>query len=388
MGRILVAPDKFKGSLSATEVAARLRSGLRSANPGVEVVEFPIADGGDGTVDAAVAAGFTRETFTVSGPLGEPVDADVAVRGYLGVVELAQASGLAGCPREKQPLVASSRGTGELLLAVRNRGCRRIILGLGGSASTDGGAGMAQALGVRLRDDEGRDLAPGGAALRDLDSVDTAGVVRDWRGVDVIIATDVDNPLLGPTGAAAMYGPQKGATPADIEVLEAGLQRLMEVVERDTRFEQAETPGAGAAGGVGYAALCLLNSRVVPGIELLLDLLDFSGHLAGTDLVITGEGRLDAQTLRGKAPAGVARRARDAGVPAVAVTGSCDLLESELAAAGISRVYRLSDLEPDTDVSMRTAGELLERIGASIDVPVPDEPSDDSAHPDLSPEPG
>ena len=371
MGRVVVAPDRFKGSLTAAQVAEHLSVGLRAAHPDLDLVQIPIADGGDGTVDAAVAAGFVRHTFLVTGPLGEPVAADVAMRDDVAVVELAQASGMSIDAGPQDPLRATSRGTGELLVAVRALGCRRVILGLGGSACTDGGAGMAQALGVKLRDGRGIELPPGGAALRDLDTVDPAGVPRDWRGVDVIIAADVNNPLYGPTGAARVYGPHKGAGPVEVDVLDEGLRRLAHVVGRDARHDHADDPGAGAAGGVGYAAMTFLKARMVSGINVLLELTGFTTAVAEADLVVTGEGRLDVQTLYGKASAGVAARARAARVPTVAVAGLCSLSPDELAEAGFSAVHLLSALESDPAVSMRRAGRLLERLAADIDVSPP-----------------
>ncbi|MGH8883251.1 MAG: glycerate kinase, partial [Stackebrandtia sp.] len=285
MSHILVAPDKFKGSLTAAQVAAHLAIGLRTVHPEAEVTRMPIADGGEGTVDAAVAAGFARRTFSVTGPLGDPVEADVAIRGRTAVVELAEASGLNRTGGVADPLRATSHGTGELLLAVRDHGCRRIVLGLGGSACTDGGAGMVQALGARLTDAAGADLAPGGAALSDLATVDSKAMARDWRGIDVILATDVDNPLRGTGGAAAVYGPQKGADTGDVDVLAAGLDRLATIVARDTGVDHADAPGAGAAGGVGYAALTFLRARQVAGVDLLLDLVGFADRLGDATLV-------------------------------------------------------------------------------------------------------
>ncbi|GAA2890409.1 glycerate kinase [Streptosporangium fragile] len=397
-GHVVIAPDKFKGSLTGAEVAARVAAGL---GPGAATVALPVADGGDGTVDAVVACGFTRVEVEVTGPVGKPVTAAYAWRdaGAEGdvptaVVELAEASGLrrlpaadpaagdAGSPAHRgvalAPLTATSHGTGELIAHAVRRGARRVVLGLGGSACTDGGSGMMRALGVRFLDAAGQELPFGGAALRDLEKIDTSGLIP-LDGIEFVVAGDVDNPLLGPNGAAAVYGPQKGASPQDVKLLDTALARLAAVaahthglvgaVEHDgvvRAMGVAGQPGAGAAGGVGFAALAFLAAEFRPGIDYLLDLLGFRDRLAGARLVITGEGSLDEQTLRGKAPAGVARAAAEAGVPVVAVCGRRTLGDAELAAAGITAAYALTDIEPDPAVCMAQAGPLLERLARTV----------------------
>ncbi|WP_188192842.1 glycerate kinase [Nonomuraea sp. SYSU D8015] len=370
-----MAPDKFKGSLTAAEVAGRVSAGL-----GVPTVELPVADGGDGTVDAAVACGFDRITIEVTGPTGERIPASYAWHpaGDTAVVELAEASGLRRLPGGREPLTATSYGTGELVADAVRRGAKRVVLGLGGSACTDGGAGMAQALGARLLDADGNELPRGGSALKGLNRIDMSGFI-DISGVEFVVASDVDNPLLGPHGAAAVYGPQKGATPEDVTTLEAGLSRLAAVatqthgllgaVEHDGTprpMGVAGAPGAGAAGGVGFAALAFLHADVRPGIDYLLGLLGFGAQVEGARLVVTGEGSLDEQSLRGKAPIGVAQAAAKAGVPVVAVCGRRTLTDEELKAAGIQAAYALTDLEPDTERCMAEAGPLLERLAARI----------------------
>jgi len=361
-GHVLISPDKFKGSLSASEAAAHLAAGLARHRPGVPLVTLPVADGGEGTVDAAVAAGFERRTVRVAGPSGEPVEASYAVRGDTAVVELAEASGLQRLPGGRpQPLAASSLGTGQLVLAAARGGARRIVLGLGGSACTDGGAGFVQALGARLLDARGQRLPPGGAALQRLHTLDLRGF-NDLKGLEIVVASDVDNPLLGREGAAAVYAPQKGADREGVRVLEAGLRRWAEVAEAATRRPSRDRPGAGAAGGVGFAAMAFLGARIEPGIGYLLDLLGFTERLAGARLVITGEGSLDAQTLRGKAPVGVARAAARANVPAVAVCGRRSLTGEQLRRARISAAYPLTGLEPDVERCISAAGPLLERL--------------------------
>lgn len=352
--KVLVAPDKFKGSLTAAEVASAVASGLADVHPGVELQELPVADGGDGTVEAAIAAGFRRVRVPARGPTGALVTASFAVRGETAVVELAEASGLHRLRGAPAPLTATSAGTGDAIAAAMRAGCRRIVLGVGGSACTDGGAGMLAALGARLLDGEGRELPFGGAALARLASLDVSGMSE----VDIELASDVDNPLFGPRGAAAVYGPQKGASPAEVEVLDAALRHWASIAGP----EFAERPGAGAAGGVGFAAMAVLGARMRPGIELLLELLGFDAALTGASLVVTGEGSLDEQTLAGKAPAGVARAAEAKGIPCVAVSGRCRLSSVDLTRAGISAAYALTDLEPDPARCMVEAAPLLRRL--------------------------
>ncbi|MGM0358691.1 glycerate kinase [Streptomyces griseoaurantiacus] len=367
--RVLVAADKFKGSLTAAEVAERVTTGLRRVVPDLEVESLPVADGGDGTVAAAVAAGFARREVPVTGPLGGEVAAAFALRGGTAVVEMAEASGLQRLPGGvPAPLTASTHGTGELLRAALDAGARTLVLGVGGSASTDGGAGMLTALGARLLDAGGAPVPPGGGGLAALASADLSGLDPRLAEAELVLAADVDNPLTGPKGAAAVYGPQKGASPQDVRALDAALARFAGVLEASLGARAAEcaaTPGAGAAGGLGHAAL-LLGARFRPGIEVMLDVLGFAPALERASLVITGEGSLDAQTLHGKAPAGVAAAARAAGRQVVAVCGRLALSPGELAAAGVSRAYALTDLEPDVARCLAEAGPLLERLAERL----------------------
>jgi glycerate kinase len=370
--RVLVAADKFKGSLTAAQVARRVTDGLRRVVPGLEVETLPVADGGDGTVDAAVAAGFARREVRVAGPLGEEVTAAFAVRGDTAVVEMAEASGLQRLPAGAlAPLTASTYGSGELLRAALDTGVRTIVFGVGGSATTDGGAGMLTALGARFLDAAGEPVAPGGGGLAALVTADLTGLDARLADVDLVLASDVDNPLTGPAGAPAVYGPQKGATEDDVATLDAALAHYARVVAASAPpsaagfAEFADAPGAGAAGGVGYGAL-LLGARFRPGIEVMLDVLGFAPALERADLVITGEGSLDAQTLHGKAPAGVAAAARAAGKEVVAVCGRLELSGAELAGAGISRAYPLTDAEPDVGHCLKEAGPILERVARQL----------------------
>jgi len=368
MSHVVIAPDKFKGTLTAGQVAAHVAAGLGRARPGLETVQVPVADGGDGTVDAAQAAGYRRIEIGVRGPTGKPVTASFALLDETAIIESAQACGLTRLPGgTPAPLTATSRGVGELILAAARMRAKRIVLGLGGVACTDGGAGLVTALGGRLVDESGIELPPGGAALARLRHIDVSGL-RDLPGTEVIAATDVDNPLLGPRGAAAVYAPQKGASADDVTVLEDGLTRWADVAEQALGFRKRDEPGAGAAGGLGFAALGFLGAVMQPGIELMLDLLSFGGHLPGARLVITGEGALDRQTLHGKAPAGVARAAAAAvpGLPVVAVAGVCSLTPDQLRSAGIARAYALADIEPDLARCREQPGPLLEELAGLI----------------------
>jgi glycerate 2-kinase len=360
--RIVVAPDSFKGSLTAAEAADAVARGLARAVPGAEVLTRPVADGGEGTVAAALRAGYRPRTATVTGPDGRPVDAVLAVDGGTAVAELAAAAGI-GLLAAPAPLTATTRGVGELLLAAVDAGARRVVLGLGGSATTDGGAGLLQALGVRLLDAGGRDVPPGGAGLAVLDRIEGAPDPR-LRDVAVLVATDVDNPLTGPAGAAAVYGPQKGATPGDVALLDAALRRLAAVVRRDLGVELEDRPAMGAAGGTAAGLAAVLPVTVGSGAELVADLVGLDAALAGAALAVTGEGSLDAQTLRGKAPAVVAARARRAGVPCVALAGRVALAPGEWAAAGFAAAHALTDVEPDLARCLAGPAPVLEELAA------------------------
>lgn len=361
--RVLVAADKFKGSLTAVQVAERVTAGLRRVVPGLAVETLPVADGGDGTVAAAVAAGFERRQAEVTGPLGKPVTAAYALRGTTAVVEMAEASGLQHLPDGVfAPLSATTYGSGELLRAALDAGARTIVFGVGGSATTDGGAGMLAALGARFLDADGEPVGPGGGALIDVATADLSGLDARFESVELVLASDVDNPLTGPKGAPAVFGPQKGASPEDVAALDAALAHYASVLGP----EEAELPGAGAAGGIGYGALVALGAGFRPGIEVMLDILGFDDALSRATLVVTGEGSLDEQTLHGKAPAGVAAAARAKGVDVVAVCGRLALGRDALAGAGISRAYALLELEPDPAACMAQAGPLLERVAESV----------------------
>jgi len=319
--KVVVAPDSYKGSLSAVAVAEAIERGVRTVFPAAEVVKVPIADGGEGTVDALVVAtsGRTMET-TVHGPLGESVAARWGVLGggTTAVIEMAAASGLPLVPPGKRdPRVTSTRGTGELLRAALDAGLRHLVIGIGGSATNDGGAGLARALGARFLDAAGRELPDGGAALARLARIELEGLDPRLGEATILVACDVDNPLTGPRGASAVYGPQKGATPSRVRELDAALARYGDIARAATGRDVAALPGAGAAGGLGAGLLYFTPAQLRPGVEIVLEITGFDARVRHADLVITGEGRTDFQTAMGKAPVGVAAAARRHGVPVI-----------------------------------------------------------------------
>ena len=327
MTRILVAPLEFKGSLSAGQAARAIEAGVRSGWPEVEVIVLPLADGGPGTADALVdALGGQWHSAWAHDALGRPLQAQWASWSRGGVVEMARASGLSLlAPAERDALVASTVGTGELIVDALEHGIRSLLVGVGGSATNDGGAGALQALGYRFLDASGRALPPGGAALRNLARIVPDGLLPAVRETEMTVMTDVLNPLCGPTGASAVYGPQKGASPEDVGLLDAALAHLAEIVKRDLGIDAAHLPGTGAAGGLSYGLLVGCGARISRGFEHLAKLLDLDSKLRGVDFVLTGEGRLDTQTLSGKGPLELARRARQSGATrVVAFAGKID----------------------------------------------------------------
>ncbi|EJH4502980.1 glycerate kinase [Cronobacter sakazakii] len=324
--KIVIAPDSFKESLSAMDVAKAIEAGFREIYPQAHYVCVPMADGGEGTVEAMVAAtGGQIITTPVTAPLGNKVDGFFGLLGdgETAVVEMAAASGLHLVPTaQRDPRITTSYGTGELILAALERGVKAIIIGIGGSATNDGGAGMMQALGARFLDGEGCELAPGGAALARLERLDLSALDPRLAQVSVTAACDVDNPLCGEKGASAVFGPQKGATPAMVTELDAALRRFGEQLEAATGKAIINAPGAGAAGGMGAALLGMLNAELRPGIEIVIESLGLAQAVRDADLVITGEGRLDSQSIHGKTPVGVARVAKQFQRPVVAIAGS------------------------------------------------------------------
>jgi glycerate kinase len=325
--RVLVAPDKFRGTLSARQAAEAVATGWRRARPGDDLDLVPMADGGEGTMETLVdALGGRVERRRVSGPLGDPVDAAFGIaeppNTNVGVVEMASASGLALLDaRRRDPLRTTTRGTGELMGSAIDAGVTELVVCIGGSATNDGGTGMAAALGARFLDAAGRPIADGGGALTELARVDLSAMHPRLGRVVVSGACDVDNPLTGPNGASAVYGPQKGASPEDVAVLDRALAHLAAVVERDLGVALDDEPGAGAAGGLGFGLLAFCGAHLRPGVELVIDAVGLRERIAQADLVITGEGSLDAQSLHGKTPAGVLEASSLAGVPVAIVCG-------------------------------------------------------------------
>jgi glycerate 2-kinase len=366
--KVVVAPNAFKGSLTASQAAAAMALGVREAFPQAEVIQVPVADGGDGTVEALVSAlRGDYLTADVEGPLGDPVRVTYGLtdHGQMAVVELASASGLTLIPANRlDPRKASTFGFGQLLQAVRSAGAGKVIAGIGGSATNDGGAGMAQALGYRLLDAAGHDLPRGGAALARLDRIDAAGFDRGWQKVSVEVACDVTNPLTGPQGASAVYGPQKGAGEAAVRELDAALSRLAVVIERDLGKKVADLPGAGAAGGAGAGLVAFLDARLVPGAPLVVTASGFDEKLPGADLVITGEGRVDSQTAYGKAPGEVAKRAKAARIPVLLIAGSKAPGWDVLSDLGVTAVVTLDEEGDNLQQLMGDAGEMVRRATA------------------------
>ena len=370
--RIVIAPDKFKGSLDACGVGAAIADGIRSCTPDADITVVPMADGGEGTLEAAIASGFMEHSLTVTGPLGAPLNASFAIQDHFAVVELARSSGLELLPpAHRNALAATSRGTGELIAAALDAGATTIVLAIGGSASTDGGAGMLAALGARFFDEVDRELPDGGAALTQLHRADFSRLDPRLATTRFILASDVDNPLLGPRGAAAVFGPQKGASRTDIVLLELALTRFATHVVKASALggagiDATTASGAGAAGGVGFAALQVLGATQRPGVDMVAEFTRLRAHLAGADLVITGEGSFDQQSLGGKTPVGVVRAARSLQIPTIAVCGTTTLTESHWRAAGFAGCYAVMDRAPNRAESMQHADRYLRDIGSDI----------------------
>jgi len=368
--KIVIAPDSFKESLTAPEVAQLVANGFREILPDADYVLLPIADGGEGTVEAMVAAtGGTLHQVPVTGPLGEAVEGFYGLSGdgKTAFIEMAAASGLALVPPDaRNPLQTTSRGTGELVLSALDRGVRELIIGIGGSATNDGGAGMLQALGVHLLDENGKEIDPGGGGLGTLATIDVSGLDQRLAECRVQVACDVDNPLTGPSGASAVFGPQKGATAAMVAKLDANLKKFGTLLEKLTGNRIIDKPGAGAAGGMGAALLGVLNATLRPGVEIVIEAVGLEDVLANADLVITGEGKLDSQTASGKAPAGVAKAATRHGVPVIGLGGSLgkDLDVNTL--SGFQAMFASVSRPCTLAVAIDEAGENLLQTARSI----------------------
>jgi glycerate 2-kinase len=366
--KIIVAPNSFKGSISATQAAKAIALGVRQVFPDAEIIEIPVADGGEGTVEALVAShDGTYGWVNVEGPLGDPVLASYGLidGGRTAVVELASASGFVlVTPAARDPRKTSTYGFGQLLEAARKAGVDSIIAGIGSSATNDGGAGMAQALGYRFLDKDGVELPRGGAALLRLERIDASRIDPSWRSVKVMVACDVTNPLTGPEGASFVYGPQKGADPITVRQLDKALGHLAEVIERDLGKRVADIPGAGAAGGTGAGLMAFLGATLVPGAALVIGASGFDHALEGARLVITGEGRVDGQTAYGKAPGEIARRAQAAGIPALLIAGSTGKGWETLSGKGVSAVEVLAQEGENLQDLMHDPAPALTRAAA------------------------
>ena len=369
--KIVIAPNSFKGSLSATQAARAIGRGVLQALPDAQIVEVPVADGGDGTVEALVTANHgTFQWANVEGPLGDPVHASYGLieGGTTAVIELATASGFELITAARRdPRKTSTYGFGQLLEAARSAGASKVIAGIGGSATNDAGAGMAQALGYRLLDDAGHDLPRGGAALLRLHQIEGAHFDPSWRAIEVLVACDVTNPLLGPQGASHVYGPQKGADEQAVELLDRALANFATVVERDLGKRVADVAGAGAAGGAGAGLIAFLDARLVRGAPLIVQTAGLDEALKGADLVITGEGRIDAQTAFGKAPGEVARRAQAAGVPVLFLAGTKGPGWDSLDALGIRQVVTLdSEVEAEGGPDPQNLAGLMQNADQAL----------------------
>ncbi|MBO5245189.1 MAG: glycerate kinase [Selenomonadales bacterium] len=367
--KIVIAPDSYKGSVSAVAVAQAMERGVHKVFPDAQVIKMPIADGGEGTVETMIeASGGTWIEETVVGPLGEPVKAGWGIMGdgVTGVIEMAAASGLPLVGDRKNPWVTTTYGTGELIVSALNRGLKRIIIGIGGSATNDGGAGMARALGVRFLDVNGEELANGGGALTYLASIDVSGLDKRINDIELLVACDVDNPLCGPTGASAAYGPQKGATPDMVEKLDAALANYAAVAEKTLGKSVKETPGAGAAGGLGAGLLLFTKTQLRPGVDIILEVNGFDKALQGASLVLTGEGQTDFQTARGKAPVGAAKWAKKYGIPVVCISGGLGKGADEVIEQGIDAVISIAPRPISLEECLEHGEQLIEEAAERV----------------------
>ena len=368
--KVVIAPDSYKESLTAMEVATAIENGFKEIMPDAEYIKLPMADGGEGTVQSLVdATGGDIVTVEVTGPLGQPVEGFYGLLGdgSTAVIEMAAASGLHLVePNERNPLLTTTYGTGELIKAALDRGVDHIIIGIGGSSTNDGGVGMAQALGAKLVDANGVDLPFGGGALADLVSIDLSGLDSRLETVQLEVACDVDNPLCGPKGASHIFGPQKGATPEMVTELDANLAHYAEVIRQTNGKEVINQAGAGAAGGLGAALLGLFDATLRPGISIVMDAVNLAEVVKDADLVITGEGRIDSQTIHGKTPIGVARTAKLYNLPVIGIAGStaqdCRVVHDH----GLDAVYSVVLGATDLPTALKEAAFNVEMTSRNI----------------------
>lgn len=368
--KVVIAPDSYKESLTAMEVATAIENGFKQIMPDAQYVKLPMADGGEGTVQSLVdATGGKVVAVSVTGPLGQAVEGFFGLLGdgSTAVIEMAAASGLHLVePVQRNPLLTTTYGTGELITAALDAGVKHIIVGIGGSATNDGGVGMAQALGAKLLDKQGKDLAFGGGALADLATIDLAGLDPRLADVQLEVACDVDNPLCGVKGASHIFGPQKGATPEMVEQLDRNLAHYAEVIRQTNGKDVVNQQGAGAAGGLGAALLGLFDATLRPGISIVMDAVNLSEVVKDADLVITGEGRIDSQTIHGKTPIGVARVAKQSNLPVIGIAGSiakdCAIVHEH----GIDAVYSVVLGATDLPTALKEAAFNVEMTSRNV----------------------
>ncbi len=366
----IIAPDKFKGCMSASEASACIEKGIKNVLPQAELLLFPLSDGGEGLVESLTGAeGNLIKKTTLTGPLGKPVEASFGIidNGNTAVIEMAAASGLSLLTEEERnPSITTTYGTGELIRTALDQKCKKLIIGIGGSATNDGGAGMAQALGAELLDKAGQPLGFGGAELLRLDNINISGLDSRLRKVDILVASDVDNLLTGPHGAAYTYGPQKGASAAMVNELDQALKKYARIIKRDLGLDVGNIQGSGAAGGLGAGFIAFLKAKLNSGIELVLDTLNLEQYLPNCNLLITGEGKLDAQSAHGKAPVGVARKAGSFQVPVIALAGSIEGNLDIFHREGISACFSIADGPLSLQESISRGPQLLETKTAEL----------------------
>lgn len=370
LDKIVLAPDSFKESMTAKTVCESLEKGITKILPHVSCIHVPMADGGEGTMQSLVdATGGKIYEAKVKGPLGNPVTAQYGISGSgdMGVIEMASASGLHLVPMEnRNPCLTTTYGTGELIKACLNHGVKKLLIGIGGSATNDGGAGMLQALGGKLLDANGKDLSFGGLALKDLHKIDLSDVDIRLRDVDIDVACDVDNPLIGEKGASKVFGPQKGANEEQVELLEAALSHYGDIIENQLEIDVKNFSGAGAAGGLGAGLMVFLNGKLKKGIDLVIDYVKLEENIAEADLVITGEGSLDSQTFHGKTPLGVSKLAKKYNVPVIGIAGRLGDGIEGLYDEGFTAIFSIVDgvisLDEALDKGPEKAEKLIENI--------------------------
>lgn len=367
--KIVIAADSYKGSCSTLEVANAIEKGIHNVCKDAVIVKLPVADGGEGTVDSLVSGmGGTYEVVNVRGPLGEEIEARYGIlKGNTAVIEMAAASGLPLIKAEQRnPMITTTYGTGQLIKSALDKGCRRIYIGIGGSATNDGGAGMSQALGVSLRDRYGNELAFGGGSLGDLEEIDMSKLDHRLKDTEIIVMSDVTNPLCGETGASYVYGPQKGATAEMVARLDNNLRHFAEVIKSKLGCNVINLSGAGAAGGLGAGLIAFCNAQLYPGIEKILDLTNIDVHIKDADLVITGEGKIDSQSIYGKVPIGVAKRASRYKVPVVAIVGSIGDGAFEVYSHGIAAILGIVNKPMALTEAMQNAVPLIENAAETL----------------------